>query len=357
MPIPNIRTVYADYVVPSFEEGVRYLRSAPDRYRKLSTPAKFFAWSLVLFHVVLITAIVQIGPKAIGDFFTTLAENLKALGFLGYVIVGTFIVIASIPPFFGFSSALTFAGFTYGFFRAIPVAFVSTVIGSSIAFLAYQYLLKNQFKGIVGSQKVSGGKWEAFQLVVKSRSLPLLCALRWCPLPFALSNAFYGTLEVSYSHFLIATLGMLPRTMMIIFVGSRLDGLADSKERQKMDGASRALNIFSVVLAMCVSAGTGWWIYNQVLAHLPAHSVSLSPSLTPSPLSLERPLAEPLEGDAYSDSESDLGPGFERDLEAGRGRGRGTDVPARSDYPTAGEVLIDATPSASAGIGTERYRD
>ena len=88
------------------------------------------------------------------------------------------------------------------------------ILGSSVAFLVYRYVFTKQFKKVMGTNKAGreGGKWEAFQVsihhgqlsrnvtltlsdrcisilqaVVKSKSLLLLIALRWCPLPFAVS--------------------------------------------------------------------------------------------------------------------------------------------------------------------------
>lgn len=103
--------------------------------------------------------------------------------------------LATTPPFFGFASALTFCGFTYGLFPGVLIAFTATLAGSSFAFFTYRYLLKDQFRGVMGNKSGrgrEGGKYEAFQAVVRSKSLGLLIALRWCPLPFAISNAWYA---------------------------------------------------------------------------------------------------------------------------------------------------------------------
>lgn len=81
--------------------------------------------------------------------------------------------LSAIPPFFGFASSLTFAGFTYGLARGIPIAFLGTLSGSSIAFFLYRYVFRKQFgkmmgTGANGGQGREGGKWEAFQAVVVS---------------------------------------------------------------------------------------------------------------------------------------------------------------------------------------------
>lgn len=142
--------------------------------------------------------------------FTRQAANLQEMGFAGYLIVGLLIcasaspggprhrpraararalrrrpvaddglpcplaALATCPPFFGFASALTFCGFTYGLWPGIPIAFVFTLGGSSLAFGVYRYLLKDQFRGMMGNKSGrgrEGGKYEAFQAVVVSRFL------------------------------------------------------------------------------------------------------------------------------------------------------------------------------------------
>ena len=81
--------------------------------------------------------------------------------------------LATVPPFFGFASALTFCGFTYGLWPGIPIAFAFTLAGSSLSFGVYRFLLKDQFRGMMGNKSGrgrEGGKYEAFQAVVVSRA-------------------------------------------------------------------------------------------------------------------------------------------------------------------------------------------
>ncbi|KAL7413395.1 hypothetical protein BDY24DRAFT_389928 [Mrakia frigida] len=293
------------------DQSYDYVKSIPRRYRQLKTFTKLLIWILVLFHVVLISGIIAIGPVRIGNFFTRLAASIQALGAPGYLLVGGMVALSAIPPFFGFASSLTFAGFTYGLPRGIPIAFLGTLSGSSIAFFLYRYVFRKQFgkmmgTGANGGQGREGGKWEAFQAVVKSKSLPLLIALRWCPLPFALSNGFYASLEaVSYFHFLIATACMLPKTILVVYVGSRLDNLADSEAPH--DRVSTLLNIGSIVLATVISFLTGWYIYHSLLLHLPQ-----MPPIIPDPfLTDEENAARAGEGEAllmnFSDEDEEEG--------------------------------------------------
>jgi hypothetical protein len=50
---------------------------------------------------------------------------------------------------------------------------------------------------------------------------------------------------------------MLPRLILVIFVGSRLDNLTDGERGQKEDWVSLFLNIGSIMLAVSVSFMTG----------------------------------------------------------------------------------------------------
>ena len=43
-----------------------------------------------------------------------MAAWIQARGVGGYFLVAGMVALACIPPFFGFASSLTFAGFTYG---------------------------------------------------------------------------------------------------------------------------------------------------------------------------------------------------------------------------------------------------
>lgn len=53
---------------------------------------------------------------------------------------------------------------------------------------------------------------------------------------------------------------MLPKSLVAVFIGSRLDNLADSDERKHMDRVSTGLNVLSVGVAIGFSACTGWFV-------------------------------------------------------------------------------------------------
>lgn len=88
---------------------------------------------------------------------------------------------------------------------------------------------------------------------VSSFSLP--------PSPADLSRSFFTT--------------KLPKTILVVYVGSRLDSLADAEAPH--DRVSTLLNIGSIALATIISFLTGWYVPTSFLFSLFAFGTRLRP--------------------------------------------------------------------------------
>jgi uncharacterized membrane protein YdjX (TVP38/TMEM64 family) len=81
---------------------------------------------------------------------------------------------------------MSLIGFTYGMWPGVLISSLSSMVGAAIAFLS----VRRFFLGWV--KKRSNAKWDAFGRVMKEKGLPLVIMIRWCPLPWALSNGLFA---------------------------------------------------------------------------------------------------------------------------------------------------------------------
>ncbi|ORX39329.1 hypothetical protein BD324DRAFT_619269 [Kockovaella imperatae] len=236
-------------------------RNVVHRYNRLSVKGKTALVSVSLINVGLLIAVIIITPTRIGNWFNHLAESLRAMGVGGMFICALFVVIASHPPLFGFMGSMTLIGFTYGVWPGFLVASLAALSGAAIAFIS----VRTFFLGWI--RKRSNDKWEAFGHVMRNKGLPLVVMIRYCPLPWAMGNGLFASIEsVKLWQYMIANLAILPKLLIPVFIGSRLTSL--THDRPSHDPLQFWLNIGSILLSCSISILTGIWIYRLTLEQM-----------------------------------------------------------------------------------------
>lgn len=107
-------------------------------------------------------------------------------------------------------------------------------------------------------------RFEALSLTLKHDGIKLLCMIRFCPLPYSISNGAVSTFPtVTPLAFAFATAIATPKLMIHVWIGQRLAILAAAE--QKMDGKTKALNYCSIAGGVILGLLTGWIIYKRTL--------------------------------------------------------------------------------------------
>lgn len=178
----------------------------------------------------------------------------------GWAILWALTFICAFPPVIGYSTSVTVTGFVYGFPNGWFIVSTATVLGSLASFLASRTVLSKYVHRLVGGDK----RFEALALVLKHDGLKILCMIRFCPLPYSLSNAAMSTFPtVQPFSFALATLVASPKLLIHVFIGSRL---ADIAERGgTMDISTRIINYASIILGMTLGGVVGWVIYQKTM--------------------------------------------------------------------------------------------
>ena len=114
---------------------------------------------------------------------------------------------------------------------------------------------------LVGQDK----RFEALALTLKHDGLKILCMIRFCPLPYSLSNAAMSTFPTVHPlSFALATLIASPKLLIHVFIGSRLGKLAEGGE--KMDAGTKAINYASIIIGGALGVAVGYIIYQRTIA-------------------------------------------------------------------------------------------
>lgn len=169
--------------------------------------------------------------------------------------------ICAFPPMIGYSTTITIAGFVYGFPGGWFIVASSSVAGSFASFIASRTVLSAYVHRLVGEDK----RFQALALTLKHDGLKVLCMIRFCPLPYSLSNAAMSTFPTVHPlSFALATAIASPRLLIQVFIGSRLAQIAESGG--KMDAGTKAVNWISIIVGSVLGAAVGWIIYQKTVS-------------------------------------------------------------------------------------------
>ncbi|KAI0200059.1 hypothetical protein F4808DRAFT_176006 [Astrocystis sublimbata] len=177
----------------------------------------------------------------------------------GWVLLFLLCGIAAFPPMIGYSMTITIAGFIFGFPGGWPIVAGATVVGSTAAFFASRTVLSGYVQRLVGEDR----RFVALGQVLRHDGLPVLVAIRFCPLPFSLSNGFLATIpSISPGSFALATALATPKLLVHVFIGDRLGQLVDNED---MPTSTRVINYISIILGSAVGITVGWFVYQRTM--------------------------------------------------------------------------------------------
>lgn len=179
----------------------------------------------------------------------------------GWILVWLMIFVTGFPPIIGYSTACTVAGLVYGFPWGWPIAATANVAGSLAAFIASRGVLSGYVDRLVGHDH----RFVALSQVLKHDGLWVLSAVRFCPLPYSLSNGFLATIpSITPWSFALSTAMASPKLLVHVFIGSRLALLAEDGD--SMSAGDKALNYISMAIFGIVGVSVGLFIFRRTMA-------------------------------------------------------------------------------------------
>ncbi|KAK0765925.1 hypothetical protein N5P37_001866 [Trichoderma harzianum] len=219
--------------------------------------------SLVIFVILLGWTFIILSILYSEAFFAWLATVSKSWREIpgGWLIAFMLIFVTSVPPIIGYSTANTIAGFVYGFPNGWPIAASACIIGSLAAFMACRTVLSGHVNKLIGNDH----RFVALGQVLRRDGILYLTGIRFCPLPFSLSNGFLATIpSISPLSFVISTALSTPKLLIHIFIGSRLAIIAEQGDAMPL--RDKIVNYTGMIIGGAIGAAAGFIIYRRTMA-------------------------------------------------------------------------------------------
>jgi uncharacterized membrane protein YdjX (TVP38/TMEM64 family) len=164
---------------------------------------------------LLILIALAIAGRDIGELlpgFAQWVDGLGAWGPLTFVLAYAALVVAFVP-----GVVLTMAaGAIFGVTQGTIVVFIGATLGATAAFLVSRYFARSY----VASRVAGDARFAAIDRAVEREGLRIVFLLRLSPVvPFNLLNYALGLTRVRLRDFTLASLGMLPGTLLYVYSG------------------------------------------------------------------------------------------------------------------------------------------
>lgn len=227
-------------------------------------------WLKVLVAVAALAALVLAG-RPLGGFVGEAARRIEGLGAwapLVFVLAYALAAVALLP-----GSVLTLAGGAiFGLWRGTLYVFAGATLGACAAFLVARYVAR----AAVERKLAAHPRFAAVDRAVAREGRKIVFLLRLSPVfPFNLLNYALGLTRVRFADYAIASLGMLPGTILYVYYGKVLGDVAKVASGVAGVGVRRdagywtvlALGLLATVAVTFVVTRTARRALNQEIEH------------------------------------------------------------------------------------------
>ena len=176
-------------------------------------------------------------------------NDLGAIAPIAFILIYIIATVAFLP-----GSILTLgAGVVFGIVQGSIYVFVGATIGATLAFLVGRYLARGWV-----SKKIAGNqKFKAIDRAVGKEGLKIVLLTRLSPIfPFNLLNYGLGVTGVSLKDYVLGSVGMIPGTIMYVYIGSLAGNIATIGGETQPDAnpiAQWAIRIIGFVATVAVT--------------------------------------------------------------------------------------------------------
>ena len=174
-----------------------------------------------LVALVAVALLVVLG-RELGAYLPRFSAWVKGLGVWGpvaYVVGYSLATVAFVPGLF-----LTLAsGVIFGIFWGTVYTLIGATIGSALAFLVARYVARRAIE----RKLVARPRFQAIDRAVARQGLKIVFLLRLSPIfPYNLLNYALGLTRVSFRDYALASVGMIPGTLLYVYYGNAVGSLA-----------------------------------------------------------------------------------------------------------------------------------
>lgn len=183
----------------------------------LATPAAAPGRSLlrtILLAVAALALLLALGRWG-GEYVPQFTRWVRDLGPLGPIVFIAGYVVAAVVGIPG--SLLTLAaGAIFGLWWGVLYVFIGATLGSSAAFLVSRYVAR----GMVERRVAHNARFQSIDRAIAADGRKIVFLLRLSPVfPFTLLNYALGLSRVRFVDYVIASVGMIPGTILYVYYG------------------------------------------------------------------------------------------------------------------------------------------
>lgn len=178
-------------------------------------------WTRLAVGLAVIVSVVLLG-RWLGGYVTAFAawvDGLGAVGPLVFVVAYAVATVAFVP-----GSILTLtAGAVFGLVGGTAYTFAGATLGASMAFLAARHVLREPVERRLGGDE----RFQAIDAAIAGQGRGIVFLLRLSPaFPFNALNYALGLTGVRFRDYLLASVGMLPGTLLYVYFGKLIGDVA-----------------------------------------------------------------------------------------------------------------------------------
>jgi uncharacterized membrane protein YdjX (TVP38/TMEM64 family) len=175
---------------------------------------------------------------------------IQSLGFVGAIVFIGLYILTTVLFIPGVILTLG-AGVVFGVVSGSIYVFVGATLGGVAAFLIGRYLAR----GWVSAKIANNSKFKAIDQAVAQKGFKIVLLTRLSPVfPFILLNYAFGVTQVSLRDFFLGSIGMIPATVLYVYIGSLAANLATlGTSNQSAQAAQWALRIVGFIATVVVT--------------------------------------------------------------------------------------------------------
>ena len=178
-------------------------------------------WAKIALGATLLAVVVYLGRSA-GAYVPQFAAWVDGLGAWG-PIVFVFGYVAATLAFVPGSLLTLAAGAIFGLLKGTFYAFFAATLGATLAFLVARHGAREAIE-----KRIAGdSRFAAIDRAVGAEGRKIVLLLRLSPVfPFNLLNYALGLTRVRLSDYFVASIGMLPGTLLYVYAGKVIGDVA-----------------------------------------------------------------------------------------------------------------------------------
>ncbi|MBD0335181.1 MAG: TVP38/TMEM64 family protein [Cyanobacteria bacterium Co-bin13] len=177
-------------------------------------------------------------------------NGLGAIAPVAFILLYLVITVAFLPASF----VTLGAGVVFGVLQGTLLVFVGAMLGATAAFLVGRYLAR----AWVARRIAHNPKFQAIDEAIGREGRKIIFLIRLSPaFPFNLLNYALGLTKVSLKDYVLGTVGIVPGTVLYVYLGSLLGNLAllggDQEPDPQAAAAQWALRIIGLLATLAIT--------------------------------------------------------------------------------------------------------